>query len=67
MVDDTKQLTPKVCYLDLDYRTDGRGFANNHANEELKPNSFKVLKNGEWTSGARWLLRITDCGRVLLS
>lgn len=52
VVDDTKQLTPKVCYLDLDYRTDGRGFANNHANEELKPNSFKVLKNGEWASGA---------------
>lgn len=52
VVDDTKQLTPKVCYLDLDYRTDGRGFANSHANEELKPNSFKVLKNGEWTSGA---------------
>ena len=52
VVDDTNPLAPKVCYLDLDYRDDGRGFANSHANESLKPGSFKVLKSGEWTSGA---------------
>ena len=52
VVDDTKLQKPKVCYLDLDYKSDGRGFANCHANEELHANSFKVLKNGEWTSGA---------------
>ncbi len=44
--------TPKVCYLDLNYEDDGKGFANEHANEQLKPNSFLVMKNGEWMSGA---------------
>ena len=61
VVDDTKQLTPKVCYLDLDYKADGRGFANSHANEELRPNSFKVLKSGEWMSGAS--VAVNDNGK----
>ena len=61
VVDDTKPLRPKVCYLDLDYKPDGRGFANNHANEELKPSSFKVLKSGEWMSGAS--VAVNDKGK----
>ena len=61
VVDDTKPLRPKVCYLDLDYKADGRGFAKNHANEELRPSSFKVLKSGEWMSGAS--VAVNDNGK----
>ncbi|MBQ5958622.1 MAG: hypothetical protein IJL44_05485 [Bacteroidales bacterium] len=44
---------PKVDYLDLSYKEDGKGFANEHADEQLKPNSFVVLKDGEWQPGAQ--------------
>lgn len=45
--------SPKVDYLDLDYKDDGKGFANEHSNEQIKPNTFTVLKDGEWQPGAQ--------------
>ena len=44
---------PKVDYLDLGYKDDGTGFAQEHANEQIKPNTFTVLKDGEWQPGAQ--------------
>lgn len=51
--DDSNPSAPKVDYLDLSYKDDGTGFSNEHANEQLKPNSFVVLKDGEWQPGAQ--------------
>ena len=51
--DDSNPSAPKVDYLDLSYKDDGSGFAQEHANEQLKPNSFVVLKDGEWQPGAQ--------------
>lgn len=51
--DASNPAAPKVDYLDLSYKEDGTGFANEHANEQLKPNSFVVLKDGEWQPGAQ--------------
>lgn len=51
VTDDSNPKQPKVCYLDMDWTEDGKGFANSHANEQLKPNSFVVLKDGEMTPG----------------
>ena len=45
--------SPKVDYLDLSYKDDGTGFAQEHANEQIKPNTFTVLKDGEWQPGAQ--------------
>lgn len=45
--------SPKVDYLDLSYKDDGSGFAQDHANEQIKPNTFTVLKDGEWQPGAQ--------------
>ena len=44
---------PKVDYLDLDYKDDGTGFANENANEQIEPNTFTILKDGEWQPGAQ--------------
>lgn len=52
VTDDSDPTMPKVHYLDLNYKGDGTGFAEKHDNEQLKPNSFIVLKDGEWQSGA---------------
>ena len=41
---------PRVMYLDLKYGENGS--ANEHANEQLKPSSFDVLRDGEWQPGA---------------
>ena len=43
---------PTVCYLDLNYEGNGRGFAERYANQQIKPNSFLVLKDGQLMSGA---------------
>lgn len=43
---------PKVNYLGMSYEEDGSGFGNKFSNEQLAPNSFFVLKNGELQSGA---------------
>ena len=51
--DASNPAAPKVDYLDLSYKEDGTGFANEHANEQLKPNTFVVLKDGEWQPGAQ--------------
>lgn len=45
--------SPKVVYLDMDWKEDGTGSANKHADEQLKPNTFVVLKNNEWQPGAQ--------------
>lgn len=41
---------PRVVYLDLNYGDDE--LANKYANEQLKPSSFDVLRDGEWQPGA---------------
>ncbi|MBO4372033.1 MAG: hypothetical protein J5826_03790 [Bacteroidales bacterium] len=51
VTDASKPDQPKVDYLDMDWTEDGKGFANSHADEQLKPNSFVVLNNNEWTPG----------------
>ncbi len=43
---------PKICYLDYEYMDDGKGLANKYANVELEPNSFVVIKSGDWVPGA---------------
>lgn len=53
VTDDSDPASPKVCYLDLSFKDDGSGFANEHANEQLKPNTFVVMKDGEWQPGAQ--------------
>ncbi len=52
VTDDSDPTMPKVHYLDLNYNADGEGLAQRHDNEQLKPNSFVVLKNGEFQPGA---------------
>jgi hypothetical protein len=51
VVDASNPAEPKVHYLDMDFKGDGTGFAEKHDNETLKPNSFVVLKSGEWMPG----------------
>lgn len=53
VTDASNPASPKVDYLDLGYKDDGTGFANEHANEPIKPNTFTVLKDGEWQPGAQ--------------
>lgn len=53
VTDASDPTSPKVNYLDMDYKDDGKGFANEHANEQIKPNTFVVLKDGEWQPGAQ--------------
>lgn len=53
VTDASDPTSPKVVYLDLDWKDDGKGFANEHANEQLKPNTFVVLDNNEWQPGAQ--------------
>ena len=53
VTDDSNPSSPKVCYLDMDWTDDGKGFANDHNNEQLRPNTFTVLKNNEWQPGAQ--------------
>lgn len=52
VTDASNPASPKVCYLDMNYKDDGTGFANQHANEQLKPNTFTKLNDGEWQPGA---------------
>lgn len=51
VTDASNPAEPKVHYLDLDFKGDGNGIAEKHDNETLKPNSFIVLKDGEWMPG----------------
>jgi len=51
VTDATDPTSPKVDYLDLSYEDDGSGFAQDHADEQIKPNTFVVLKDGEWQPG----------------
>lgn len=58
VTDDSDPTQPKVHYLDLSYKGDGSGFAEKHDNEQLKPNSFVVLNDGEWQSGAPLAVKV---------
>jgi len=53
VTDDSNPSSPKVSYLDMEWKDDGKGFANEHNNEQLRPNTFVVLKNNEWQPGAQ--------------
>ncbi|MBO7653225.1 MAG: hypothetical protein J6S84_11020 [Bacteroidales bacterium] len=53
VTDDSNPSSPKVCYLDMDWKDDGKGFANEHNNEQLRPNTFVVLKDGAMQPGAQ--------------
>ena len=56
---------PKVNYLDLSWEpmSNGKSFGEDHANEQLKPNSFNIIKDGEWAPGAQ--LAVRDNGKWL--
>lgn len=57
IVTDAKKATePKIDYLDMDWTEDGKGFANSHANEQIKPNSFVVLQNNVWQPGQSFVV-----------
>lgn len=64
--DDSDPTAPKVDYLDMDMKLnpDGTtsGFAESHANEQLKPNTFIVLHDGEWEPGAQ-VAHMNDWGK----
>lgn len=54
--DDSNPAEPKVDYLDMEMEIDPNSslnFAEKYANEQLKPNSFIVLHDGEWEPGAQ--------------
>lgn len=46
---------PKVDYLDMEYsdNPDKPGFANRHADEQIKPGTFSVITDGQWQAGAQ--------------
>ncbi len=64
--DDSDPTAPKVDYLDMDLKlnADGTtsGFAEDHANEQLEPNSFIVLHDGDWEPGAQ-VAHMNDWGK----
>ncbi len=57
---------PKVCYLDLGWEEDGSGFAQKHKDEQLKPNTFKVLSD-KWEAGAQIVAKTDNykCGTIV--
>lgn len=60
VTDASDPTSPKVVYLDLDWKDDGSGFANEHANEQLKPNTFVVIDNNAWQPGAQVVIPDDD-------
>ena len=56
VTDASDPAAPKVDYLDLNNKDDGTGLANKFADEQIKPNTFVVLKDGEWQPGAQILI-----------
>lgn len=56
VTDATNPAEPKVCYLDMNWKEDGSGFAQKYQ-DQLKPNSFIVLKDGTWEPGAEVALK----------
>ena len=52
--DDSNPAEPKVDYLDMKLDPTSKvNFADDHANEQLKPNSFIVLHDGQWEPGTQ--------------
>lgn len=52
VVDDSDPTQPVVQYLDMDWKEEGDGFANKFQ-DQLKPNSFMQVPDGEWVPGAQ--------------
>lgn len=52
VTDDSTPDSPKTVYLDLNYKGDGTGMAEKHE-DQLKPNTIKVLTNGKLEPGAQ--------------
>ena len=80
VVDDSNPAEPTAVYLDLNWpdKADDPKTAERRKGEQLKPNTFNVLKDGEWKAGAqvayhsegKWksgTLLQTDGDKVLLS
>jgi len=59
ITDDSNPAEPKADFLDLKYNEEkpSLSFATKFADTQLKPGSFKVLKDGEWMSGAQVAIR----------
>ena len=53
VTDASDPTAPKVDYLDMNYTDGGTGLANKFANDQIKPNTFVVLKDGQWQPGAQ--------------
>ena len=54
VTDDSNPAEPKVDYLDMNYGDDKNpGFAQREADQQLKPGTFTVLRDGEWMPGAQ--------------
>lgn len=52
--DDSNPAEPKIDYLDMKLDPGSKvNFADDHANEQLKPNSFIVLRDGQWDPGVQ--------------
>jgi len=59
ITDDSNPAEPKADFLDLKYDEEkpNLSFATKFADTQLKPGSFRVLKDGEWKSGAQIAIR----------
>ncbi|MBR6284511.1 MAG: hypothetical protein IKR25_09495 [Muribaculaceae bacterium] len=54
VTDASNPAEPKVDYLDMNYGDEKNpGFAQREADQQLKPGSFIVLRDGEWAPGAQ--------------
>lgn len=62
VVNDKNPDQPVACYLDLSWPDDSKDpkIAEKRKGEQLKPNSFSVLKEGEWQSGAQVAIKKGD-------
>lgn len=67
VTDASDPTSPKVDYLDLDYKDDGTGIANKHTENQIKPNTFVILKEGEWQPGAQVIAGSSKEAGILIS
>ena len=58
VTDDSDPTQPRVHYLDLSSDAKGNGLADKHDNEQIKTNSFVLLKDGEMQQGAPITLNV---------
>lgn len=64
--DASDKTKPIVDFLDMTYSDDpdNPDFANENSNIQLEPNSFLVLKDGEWMPGMPIAIHIDDSWRI---